>query len=145
MTASERMDLHKRTRAKLEDFRARMPAHLEADGLELFRSIAQGAPVQAESLLEWLPDLTRILPAEVAEEGIGHGVRIARASVMASYEFLSHLHHLSNTLGSGNLGPWVDEGLRLLEQNPSAGPFEDPGKGKGEEGHSFSLVIWGHP
>ena len=118
---SMRVDSHKRTRAKLEDFRARMPAHLEANGLELFRSIAQGVPVQAESLLEWLPDLTRILPAGVAEEGIGHGVRIARASVMASYEFLSHLHHLSNTLGSGNLGPWVDEGLRLLEQNPSAG------------------------
>jgi hypothetical protein len=63
----------------------------------------------------------RILPGEVAGEGIGHAARIARASVTASYGFLSHLLHVNNALGPGNLGPWVDKGLRLLEHNPSAG------------------------
>ena len=53
---------HARTRAKLKAFRDRMPAHLHATGLELVGSIAQTAPVQAKSLLEWLPDLARILP-----------------------------------------------------------------------------------
>ncbi len=110
-----------RTRAKLEAFRDRMPAGLHSAGIDLVRSIAGSAPVQAQSLLEWLPDLTRILPDEVAEEGIGHAVRISRASVTASYGFLSHLLHVNNALGTGNLGPWVDEGVRLLEQNPSAG------------------------
>src|SRR5512139_1053678 len=112
---------HARTRAKVQDFRARMPDRLHDAGLELVASIARTAPVHAESLLEWLPDLIRILPAAVAEGGIRHAVRIARASVTASYGFLSHLLHVSSTLGSGNLGSWVDEGLRLLQQNPSAG------------------------
>ncbi len=110
-----------RTRAKLEAFRNRMPAGLHAAGVDLVRSIAGSAPVQAQSLLEWLPDLARILPDEVAEEGIEHAVRISRASVTASYGFLSHLLHVNNALGTGNLGPWVDEGLRLLARNPSAG------------------------
>lgn len=110
-----------RTRAKLEAFRDRMPAGLHATGVELVRSIAGSAPVQAQSLLEWLPDLARILPDEVAEEGIEHAVRISRASVTASYGFLSHLLHVNSALGTGNLGPWVDEGLRLLARNPSAG------------------------
>jgi len=110
-----------RTQAKLEAFRDRMPAGLHAAGIDLVRSIAGSAPVQARSLLEWLPDLARILPDEVAEEGLGHAVRISRASVTASYGFLSHLLHVNNALGTGNLGPWVDEGVRLLEQNPSAG------------------------
>ena len=89
--------------------------------MELVRSIAESAPVQARSLLEWLPDLARILPDEAAGEGIGHAARIARASVTASYGFLSHLLHVHNVLGRENLGPWVDEGLRLLAHNPSAG------------------------
>jgi len=110
-----------RTRAKVEAFRARMPAGLHSAGIDLVRSIAVSAPVQAQSLLEWLPDLARILPDEVAEEGIGHAVRISRASVTASYGFLSHLLHVNNALGTGSLGPWVDEGVGLLEQNPSAG------------------------
>jgi len=110
-----------RTRAKLEAFRDRMPAGLHAAGVDLVRSIAGSAPVQAQSLLEWLPDLARILPDVVAREGIEHAVRISRASVTASYGFLSHLLHVNNALGTGNLGPWVDEGVRLLEQNPSAG------------------------
>jgi len=110
-----------RTRSKLEAFRDRMPAGLHSAGIELVRSIAGSAPVQAQSLLEWLPDLARILPDEVAGEGIEHAVRISRASVTASYGFLSHLLHVNNALGRGNLGPWVDEGLRLLARNPSAG------------------------
>ena len=110
-----------RAHRKLEAFRARMPAGLHPAALELVASIAGSAPVQAESLLEWLPDLVRILPAEVAQEGLGHAARISRASVTASYGFLSHLIHVSGTLGGADLGPWVDEGLRLLERNPSAG------------------------
>ena len=36
-------------------------------------------------------------------------------------------------------------GKKRSKQNPSAGPFENPGKGERKGEHSFSLVIWGHP
>ncbi len=98
-----------------------MAPGLHSSALELVRSIAEGAPVQAQSLLEWLPDLARILPDDVAEEGIRHATRISCASVTAAYGFLSHLLHLSTALGSENIGKWVDEGLQLLARNPSAG------------------------
>jgi hypothetical protein len=98
-----------------------MPAGLHDPGMELVRSIAGSAPVQAQGLLEWLPDLTRILPDRTAREGIEHAVRISRASVSASYGFLSHLLQVNHALGGRKLGPWVDEGLRLLNENPSAG------------------------
>jgi hypothetical protein len=89
--------------------------------MELVRSIAVSAPVQAQGLLEWLPDLARVLPDRTAREGIEHAVRISRASVSASYGFLSHLLYVNHALGGRKLGPWVDEGLRLLKENPSAG------------------------
>ncbi len=109
------------SRAKIEAFQEAMPAGLQTTGMRLVRSIAEGAPVQAQRLLEWLPDLARILPDDVAGQGMQHAARISRASISASYGFLSHLLHLSTALGSENIGPWVDEGLRLLERNPSAG------------------------
>jgi hypothetical protein len=110
-----------RIRGKLESFRERMPSGLHASGIDLVRSIAARAPVQAQSLLEWLPDLARILPDGVAGQGIEQAARISSESVTASYGFLSHLVHVNNALGSENLGPWVEEGIRLLKNNPSAG------------------------
>ncbi|MEW6442923.1 MAG: nitric oxide reductase activation protein NorD [bacterium] len=105
----------------LDAYRSRLTPDLSAEGLELVLFMSRTVPEHTRALLRFLPDLLAMLPEEATAVAIRAARRVAAVSGMAAYGFLSHFYHIHQALGSAGIGPWVEQGIRLLAKGHRAG------------------------